>query len=98
MFNPSMNLYPVKQMSIFELLKSKINLSAILSNTQKTLNIVNQAIPIVNQVKPLVNNAKTIFKVINAVNSKDITSPVSNTKNIVNSQTNLNTNSPNFFI
>ena len=44
-----------------------INWSTMLNNTQKTLNIINQAIPIAYQVKPMVNNAKTMFKIIGAV-------------------------------
>lgn len=47
--------------------KAKFNWSNILNNTQKTLNIINQAIPVFYQIKPIYNNAKTIFKVINAV-------------------------------
>ena len=44
-----------------------LNWSTMLSNTQKTLNIINQAIPIAYQVKPMMNNAKTMFKIIGAV-------------------------------
>ena len=43
--------------------KKAINWTGLLSNTQKTLNIVNQAIPIVYQVKPMINNAKTMFRI-----------------------------------
>ena len=48
-----------------------LNWSNILANTQKSLGIINQAIPLVYQVKPIVNNAKTMFKIANAVNSKE---------------------------
>ena len=100
MFNPGLSFYPYKQLSLLETIKSKINLGAILTNTQKTLNIVNQAIPIVNQVKPIVNNAKTLFKVIGAVNTKDN----STVTNIVNTNTPVtkvvtsNQNQPTFFL
>ena len=91
----------------------KINWGCFLSNTQKTLNIVNQTIPLVYQVKPLVNNAKTVFKIIGAVKSdNDNTSKTENTvQNNVNNTTNntsnntssnisnyRNDNQPNFFI
>ena len=45
----------------------RINWSNILNNTQKTLNVINQAIPIIYQVKPLVTNAKTLFRIADAV-------------------------------
>ncbi len=46
---------------ILELLK-KINLSNIVSNTNKTLNIIKKSIPVYKQVKPYVTREKTIFK------------------------------------
>ena len=91
----------------------KINWGSFLSNTQKTLNIVNQTIPLVYQVKPLVNNAKTVFKIIGAVKSdNDNPSKTENTvQNNLNNTTNntsnntssnisnyRNDNQPNFFI
>ena len=44
-------------------LLGKLNISSILSNAQKTLNVVNQAIPLYYQVKPMFNNLKTIGKI-----------------------------------
>lgn len=41
----------------------KINWSSLLSNAQKTLNVVNQAIPLYYQVKPVFNNIKTLGKI-----------------------------------
>ena len=52
----------------------RINWGNILNNTQKTLNVINQAIPIIYQVKPLVTNARTIFRIADAV--KDDEPPV----------------------
>ena len=49
----------------------RINWASLLNNTQKTLNIINQAIPIIYQVKPIINNAKTMFKVISAVKDEE---------------------------
>lgn len=76
MFDGNYNPYFTSNRSAFMGFK-KINWSSLLNNTQKTLNIINQAIPIVYQVKPILNNAKTMFKVISAV--KDDT-PTTNTK------------------
>ena len=45
----------------------KINWSNILNNTQKTLNVINQAIPVYYQVKPIWSNAKTMFRMVNAL-------------------------------
>ena len=52
--------------------KAKFNWSTILNNTQKTLNIINQAIPVIYQVKPIYNNAKTIFRVMGAVKDNGV--------------------------
>lgn len=53
----------------------RINWSNILSNTQKTLNVINQAIPVYYQVKPIIGNAKTMFRMVNSlkedVNTKE---------------------------
>ena len=61
----------------------KINWSSLLSNTQKTLNVVNQAIPLYYQVKPVFNNIKTLGKI-----GKEFTK----TDNNMNNSTNLNNN------
>lgn len=97
----------------FSSLGKRFNWSSILNNTQKTLNIINQAIPVMYQIKPIYNNAKTVFRVINAVKE---TTPVKTTsENQVkgesstqeNSQTsnnikkkaeNYGNNSPTFFL
>lgn len=74
----------------------RINWSSLLNNTQKTLNIINQAIPIVYQVKPIINNAKTMFKVISAVKGDDIsesnTSPIRKEEPIKEKNSNINQN------
>lgn len=89
------------------LLGNGINWSSILTNTQKTLGVVNQAIPVFKQVSPMVKNAKTMFKVMNEFKKEDIpttnnldnsnTTIVNETVNIKNSQDNVN-NGPTFFI
>lgn len=89
-----------------------INFGNILTNTSKTLNVINQAIPVVKQVGPMFNNMKSMLKVASLFN--DATTPTNNTKNnntknTTNIENNNNTkentttnnsysNSPNFFI
>ena len=51
--------------------KSGINWSSLLSNTQKTLGIINQAIPAFYQIKPIFSNMKTMFRVVNEINKDD---------------------------
>ena len=46
---------------------NKINWGNLLNNTQKTLNVINQAIPVYYQIKPIYNNAKTMFRMVNAM-------------------------------
>ncbi len=48
-----------------------IKWGSILSGTQKTLNVVNQAIPIIKQAGPVINNAKTMFRVMNEFKKVD---------------------------
>lgn len=77
-------------------IKKSINWGSLLNNTQKTLNIVNQAIPIVYQIKPIVNNARTMLKVANEFSK---TNKTSNTSDIPKSNTTTkDNNGPNFFI
>ena len=80
----------------------RMNWSSLLNNTQKTLNIINQAIPIIYQVKPMINNAKTMFQVINAVKGDEVVN--TNTKNTneesidTSNSTSTNKNGPIFYI
>ena len=67
--------------------KHGFNWSNILTNTQKTLGIINQALPIVYQVRPLLNNARTLFKIAGAINEKDDTK-----EETINYNQNLNNN------
>ena len=50
-----------------------INWGNLLNNTQKTLNVINQAIPVYYQVKPIIGNAKTMFRMVNALKDNDAT-------------------------
>ena len=74
----------------------KINWSNFLTNTQKTLNVINQAIPVYYQVKPIYNNAKTMFRLIGSMNSKEDTKTTTNTQTLKTNEKNIN-NQPIFF-
>lgn len=69
--NPYSNL-PIKPSIFKRIFSGKINLTNILTNTQKTLNIINQTIPVIKQVKPVVDNAKTMFRVMNEFKKIDL--------------------------
>lgn len=81
--------------------RSGINWSNILTNTQKSLGIINQAIPLVYQVKPMINNAKTMFKIAGVMKGDSRSSNRSTRPNIENSSNNKsveNDNKPIFYI
>ncbi|MBQ9024701.1 MAG: hypothetical protein IJ105_05780 [Bacilli bacterium] len=90
--------------SLTPLARKTINWSGLLSNTQKTLNIVNQAIPIVYQIKPIVNNARTMLRVANEFTKTNSSNNFNNNSINNNSNTNINYDNnytddgPNFFI
>lgn len=73
---------------ILSRLFGNVNIGSILSNTQKTLNVVNQTIPLVKQVSPLIKNAKTMFNVMNEFKKIDIKEKT----NDINNSNNLNQN------
>ena len=64
--------------------RNGINWSNILNNTQRTLNIINQAIPAVKQISPMVRNARTMFRVMNEFNRTDTPSPTTTDTETVN--------------
>lgn len=72
------------------LFRNGINWGGIINNTQKTLNIINQAIPVVKQVTPVVKNAKTMFRVMNEFKKNDNNVKTSNSSltknNAINTQ------------
>ncbi len=74
-----------------------INWSNILNNTQKTLNVINQAIPVYYQVKPIYQNAKTMFKMVGALKEEHNDSKVNEIKESNNIK-NTNQQGPVFFI
>jgi hypothetical protein len=108
-YNPYFMSYPYANVSnmarggLFNRLFGGINMSSILSGTQKTLNIVNQTIPLVKQAQPILKNAKTMFKVMNEFKKVDTPSEKSTSieqkiekKEVPNQE--LVSNGPTFFI
>lgn len=83
-----------------------LSLGSIISGTQKTLNIINQAIPIIKEASPMMRNAKTMFKIANEF--KKIDTPTTNqTEEINNSneeavtneqRKNISESGPTFFL
>lgn len=69
----------------------RFNWNNILTNTQKTLGIINQAIPIVYQVRPLLNNARTLFRIAGAINEKDeVKETVNTSEQVLTDDVNMN--------
>lgn len=73
-------------------LLSKINFSSLLTNTQKILNVANQAIPLYYQAKPVFKNLKSLSKISKEFNKINLDN--NNNKNNKN-KININNNTPN---
>ncbi len=95
-YNPYFNAYPYygitnigadisSRSGLFSRLFGGLNFSKVLSGTQKTLNIANQAIPLIKQAQPMMRNAKTMFKVMNEFKKVD-TPNVNKMNNLSNSR------------
>ena len=94
-YNNSLNSLPIKKgFNLFNL--KNIKWSSILNNTQKTLNVINQAIPVYYQVKPIWGNAKTMLRMVSAL--KDTNSSTNNINNNNNIKSETNEQGPVFFI
>lgn len=93
MFYNGFNPYTIPTSTTKGLFKgiTKLNWGNILNNTQKTLNVINQAIPVYYQMKPIYNNAKTMFRLIGSFNDKSTDNRSINN----NSNNNFNTNTNN---
>ena len=77
---------------------SNIKWGDVLSNTQKTLNVINQAIPVYYQIKPIFNNVKSLGRLVSAFNEDS--TPSNLNQNIINNskEKENSSNSPTFFI
>lgn len=69
---------------------SGLSLSGIITNTQKTLNVVNQTIPIIKQIGPMFNNMKTMFKLASAFKDETTSNNTSNSNTTKNNTNNNN--------
>ncbi|MEG2322395.1 MAG: hypothetical protein RSB71_02785 [Bacilli bacterium] len=86
---------PATKVGLFSKLLGGLKWSSIISGTQKTLGIVNQAIPLIKQAKPVLNNAKTMFKVMNEFKKVDVPpAKVASTPSVINK---VITSGPTFF-
>lgn len=84
-FNPYLyNSYMPSNVGLFSKLKG-IGFGNILTNTSKTLGVINQAIPIYYQVKPLWNNARTMLRIRDELRDSD--------DEVVETNSNSNSNS-----
>lgn len=75
-----------------------INWGGLITNTSKTLNVVNQAIPLVRQVGPMFNNVKSMMRLASVFKDETDVRPTRNSGNLnVNnlSSDNLNVNNSN---
>ncbi len=80
---PITNFAPIARGGGLRSLFGGIKWNSILSGTQKTLGIVNQAIPIIKQAGPVINNAKTMFRVMNEFKKVDSPPITNNSNNVV---------------
>lgn len=95
---------PAKTGLLNGIFKNGINWGSILTNTQKTLNIINQTIPVIKQVRPVIGNAKTMFKIMNEF--KKVQTPTQEIKkdptkeatSEVEKKTIVSNNNPTFFL
>ena len=104
-YMPFNNYVPASSTGLLsKIFKGGLNWSTILTNTQKTLNIINQAIPVIKQAGPVMNNAKTMFRIMNEFKKVDtpikknkVNNDISTDKKVVKTQS-YNNNNPVFFV
>ncbi|MBR3660755.1 MAG: hypothetical protein IKN63_02510 [Bacilli bacterium] len=77
---------------------SSIKWGEVLNNTQKTLNVINQAIPVYYQVKPIFSNVKSLGRLVSAFNEPDDTNNNLNRSSNQTIEKENSSNSPTFFI
>ena len=69
-----------------------INWGGLITNTSKTLNVVNQAIPLVRQVGPMVNNMKSMLKIASVFKDETDKKPIKQKKQTTNNSNNYTYN------
>lgn len=65
-----------------------INWGGLITNTSKTLNVVNQAIPLVRQVGPMFNNVKSMMRLASVFKDETDVRPTTNNMNSNNFRNN----------
>lgn len=103
-----MYTYPARTPGLFRRIFTGIrgfNWQSLLTNANKTLNVVNQTIPLVRQAGPMFNNMKSMIRLAKAFGTettnntkkeKKLEEETPKEKNIIIQNTNEET--PNFFI
>lgn len=73
-----------------------VNWGSLITNTSKTLNVVNQAIPLVRQVGPMVNNMRSMLRIASIFKDETDIKPKTkfkqNSNNNTYSTNNINSN------
>lgn len=96
---PRMGMQSVVRPSLWQGIRN-IKWGSFLNNTQKTLNVINQAIPVYYQVKPIWQNVKNLGRIVTAFNEPETSNNQKN--NVINTQNSEkkenSTNQPTFFI
>ena len=82
--------------SLFKSL-TNIKWGALLTNTQKTLNVINQAIPVYYQIKPVWQNIRSFGHIMSAFNEND-NNDIKKEEVLTKTSTEKNSNLPTFFI
>lgn len=91
--------YPkVGLLSKFGNLAKGFSFSSFLDGTQKTLGVINQAIPIVYQVKPMFKNARTMFKIADELSKPSSSEEAVEAVVSTNSNNEVRSNKPVFYI
>ena len=107
MYNNPYNFYPFinqtanpvyvgAKPSLFKSL-TNIKWGALLTNTQKTLNVINQAIPVYYQIKPVWQNIRSFGHIMYAFNEND-NNDIKKEEVLTKTSTEKNSNLPTFFI
>ena len=67
----------------------RINWGGLITNTSKTLSVVNQAIPLVRQVGPMVNNVKSMLRVASIFKDETDNKPLKKNSGTTNLDSNI---------
>ena len=97
MINGMMGARNISRPGLFRSL-SNIKWGNVLTNTQKTLNVINQAIPVYYQIKPIWQNVKSFGRIMTAFNEPDRSNNSNDNQEVKTEKKEVSQNSPTFFI